>query len=178
MKSRNPMLTSPIICLVGPPGVGKSTIASSIASALHRSFYKISVGGLNDSAELTGHRRTYLGAAPGKIIQAIQKCGTKNPVLLIDEIDKMVKDYKGDPASVLLDVLDPNLNQTFTDSYLEEPFDLSHVLFILTANYLQDIPLELKDRLEIIELSSYTTIEKLKLAKEYLLPQIYEEYHI
>ena len=178
MKQRNPLLNSPILCLVGPPGVGKSTIASSIATSLHRSFYKISVGGLNDSAELIGHRRTYLGSAPGKIIQALQKCGSKNPVLLIDEVDKMVKDYKGDPASVLLDVLDPNLNQTFTDAYLEEPFDLSHVLFILTANYIQDIPLELRDRLEIIELSSYTILEKAKLAFDYLLPSIYLEYHL
>ena len=178
MKSRNPMLTSPIICLVGPPGVGKSTIASSIAKALHRQFYKISVGGLNDSAELVGHRRTYIGSSPGKIITALQKCGSKNPVLLIDEVDKMIKDYHGDPASVLLDVLDPNLNQFFTDSYLEEPFDLSHVLFILTANYKEDIPIELRDRLEMIELSSYTTLEKLKLAKEYLLPAIYLEYHV
>ena len=178
MRERNPMLTSPILCLVGPPGVGKSTIASSIATSLHRTFYKISVGGLNDSAELVGHRRTYLGSSPGKIIQALQKCGSKNPVLLIDEVDKMVKDYKGDPASVLLDVLDPNLNQTFMDAYLEEPFDLSHVLFILTANYKEDIPLELRDRLEIIELSSYSTLEKLKLAKEYLLPSIYLEYYL
>ena len=178
MKSRNPMLVSPIICLVGPPGTGKSTIASSIAKSLHRDFAKISVGGLNDSAELIGHRKTYLGSSPGKIIQALQKCGSKNPVILIDEVDKMVKDYKGDPASVLLDVLDPNLNQTYTDNYLEEPFDLSHVLFILTANYIQDIPPELKDRLEVIELSSYTTLEKIALAKDYLLPSIYLEYHL
>ena len=178
MKSRNPMLVSPILCLVGPPGTGKSTIASSIAKSLHRDFAKISVGGLNDSAELIGHRKTYLGSSPGKIIQALQKCGSKNPVLLIDEVDKMVRDYKGDPASVLLDVLDPNLNQTFTDNYLEEPFDLSHVLFILTANYIQDIPPELRDRLEILELSSYTTLEKISLAKDYLLPSIYLEYHL
>lgn len=178
MKSRNPLLASPIICLVGPPGTGKSTIASSIAKSLHRDFAKISVGGLNDSAELIGHRKTYLASSPGKIIQALQKCGSKNPVLLIDEVDKMVKDYKGDPASILLDVLDPNLNQNYTDNYLEEPFDLSHVLFILTANYIQDIPPELKDRLEIIELSSYTTLEKKALAKDYLLPSIYLEYHL
>jgi len=124
MKKRNPLLQSPIICLVGPPGVGKSTIAASIAKALHRKFAKISVGGLNDSSELTGHRRTYLGSAPGKIITALQKCESKNPLILIDEVDKMVKDYKGDPASVLLDILDPNLNQNFIDSYLEEPMDL------------------------------------------------------
>ncbi len=178
MKKRNPLLQSPIICLVGPPGVGKSTIAASIAKALHRKFYKISVGGLNDSAELTGHRRTYLGSAPGKIITALQKCGSKNPVLLIDEVDKMVKDYKGDPASVLLDILDANLNQNFIDSYLEEPMDLSHVLFLLTANRIDDIPTELKDRLEIIELSSYSTLEKIKVAREYLLPIIHLDYHI
>ncbi len=178
MKKRNPFLQAPIICLVGPPGVGKSTIASSIASALHREFYKISVGGLNDSAELTGHRRTYLGSAPGRIITALQKCNSKNPLILIDEVDKMVKDYKGDPASVLLDILDPNLNQNFIDAYLEEPFDLSHVLFFLTANRIEEIPNELKDRLEIIELSSYSTLEKISLAKEYLLPLLRLDYHV
>lgn len=178
MKKRNPLLQSPIICLVGPPGVGKSTIASSIAKALHRKFYKISVGGLNDSSELTGHRRTYLGSAPGRIITALQKCESKNPVILIDEVDKMVKDYKGDPASVLLDILDPNLNQNFVDSYLEEAFDLSHVLFLLTANHIENIPSELKDRLEIIELSSYSTVEKIKVARDYLLPTIHLDYHV
>jgi len=178
MKKRNPLLQAPIICLVGPPGVGKSTIASSIAKALHRKFYKISVGGLNDSSELTGHRRTYLGSAPGKVITSLQKCGSKNPLILIDEVDKMVKDYKGDPASVLLDILDSNLNQNFVDSYLEEPMDLSHVLFFLTANYIEDIPSELKDRLEIIEMSSYSIFEKMRVAKEYLIPMIHLDYHI
>lgn len=178
MKKRNPLLQAPIICLVGPPGVGKSTIALSIANALHRKFYKINVGGLNDSSELTGHRRTYLGSAPGRVITALQKCGTKNPLILIDEVDKMVKDYKGDPASVLLDILDPNLNQSFVDSYLEEPMDLSHVLFFLTANYIENIPSELKDRLEIIPIQSYSTLEKMTLARDYLLPLVYLDYHI
>ena len=118
LKEKNPDLNNPIICLVGMPGVGKSTIAKAIANALKREFYKISVGGLNDSAELIGHRRTYLGAAPGKIIEGLIKCGTNNPVILIDEVDKMVKDYKGDPASVLLDILDPNQNQDFIDNYI------------------------------------------------------------
>lgn len=176
IKNINPNLTSPIICLVGPPGVGKTTITESIANALNRKFCKISVGGLNDSTELIGSRRTYLGALPGKIIQSIKKCGVKNPVILIDEIDKMVKDYKGDPASTLLDILDSNQNKTFIDNYIEEPFDLSHVLFILTANDISNIPYTLLDRLEVIEISSYTLFEKLDIAKKYLLPKIYSDY--
>lgn len=178
VKKRNPNLRSPILCLVGPPGVGKTTIAMSIAKALKKEFYKISVGGLNDASELSGHRRTYIGSSPGKIMEAMMKCGTKNPVLLIDEVDKMTKDYKGDPASVLLDALDYPQNQTFVDNYIEEPFDLSHVLFILTANDIKKIPIELRDRLEIIEVSSYTLYEKIILAKSYLLPTIYEEYGV
>ena len=177
-KKRNPHINSPILCLVGPPGVGKTTFAKSIAESLKKEFYKISVGGLNDSAILTGHKRTYLGASPGKIIESLRRCKSSNPLLLIDEVDKMVKDYKGDPASVLLDILDQSQNKEFIDHYIEEPFDLSNVFFLLTANYIQDIPYELYDRLEIIELSSYTTLEKIAIAKKYLLPKIYKEHNI
>ena len=176
VKSRNKDLRSPIICLVGPPGVGKTSLAMGIAKSLRKEFYKISVGGLNDSAELNGHRRTYIGASPGRIIQGLKKCGTANPLILIDEIDKMVKDYKGDPASVLLDILDPEQNDKFVDNYVEEEFDLSEVMFILTANSEDDIPDALYDRLEIIELSSYTEFEKLDIAKDYLIPNIYKEH--
>jgi len=177
-KSLNKEASSPIICLVGPPGVGKTTITSSIADALNREFYKIGVGGLNDSTELVGNRRTYLGALPGKIIQGLKKCNTNNPVILIDEVDKMVKDYKGDPASTLLDILDSTQNKTFVDNYVEEPFDLSNVLFILTANNIENIPYTLYDRLDIIELSSYTVFEKLDIAKKHILPKIYEELNL
>lgn len=177
-KNRNSSISAPILCLVGPSGVGKTTLANSIADALNKKFYKISVGGLNDSAVLNGHRRTYLGASPGKIIEGLKKCGTKNPVFLIDEVDKMVKDYKGDPASTLLDILDRSQNKTFVDNYLEEEFDLSSILFVLTANYIEDIPYELRDRLEIIELSSYTVLEKMLITKKYLLPALYIEHHL
>lgn len=172
IKNLNRNIQSPIICLVGPPGVGKTTIAMSIAKALNRDFYKISVGGLNDSTELVGSRRTYLASAPGKIIQGLNKCGSNNPLILIDEVDKMVKDYKGDPASTLLEILDPNQNKIFTDNYIEEPFDLSGVLFILTANNVNDIPKPILDRVELIELHSYTVFEKKDIAKNYMLPNI------
>lgn len=178
VKNINPNVSSPIICLVGPPGVGKTTITKSIAEALNREFYKISVGGLNDSTELVGNRRTYLGALPGKIIQGLKKCNTNNPVILIDEVDKMVKDYKGDPASTLLDILDSTQNKHFVDNYIEEPFDLSNVFFVLTANSIENIPYTLYDRLEIIELSSYTVFEKIDIAKKYILPKIYEEFSL
>ena len=165
-------LQGPILCLVGPPGVGKTTLAFSIANSMHREFAKISVGGINDEAEIIGHRRTYLGASPGRIINQIKKCKSSNPVFLIDEIDKMTSNYKGDPASVLLEVLDQNQNKYFKDNYIEEEYDLSHVMFILTANYIEDIPEALRDRLEIVNLSGYTEYEKMDIARNYLIPKI------
>ncbi|MDD4705995.1 MAG: AAA family ATPase [Bacilli bacterium] len=177
LKSKNPQLMSPIICLVGAPGVGKTTLAMSISKALKREFFKISVGGLNDSSELIGHRRTYLGASPGKIISGIIKTNVNNPVILIDEVDKMVKDYKGDPASVLLDILDVNQNKSFIDNYIEEPFNLSKVLFILTANDENMIPAPLKDRLEIMHIDSYTIYDKKDIALNYLIPNLCLKYN-
>lgn len=175
LKNNNKDIKSPIICLVGPPGVGKSSIAKNIALALNRKFYKISVGGLNDSSELIGHRRTYMGSNPGKIIQGLRKCESKNPVFLIDEIDKMTINQKDDPASALLDILDREQNTEFVDNYIEEAFDLSKIFFILTANSLETIPDALRDRLEIISINSYTIYEKIDITKKYLIPKILEE---
>ncbi len=169
---------SPIICLVGPPGVGKTSLAFSIAKAINRNFVKISVGGVNDESEIVGHRRTYLGANPGRIIQAMKKAKSSNPVFLIDEIDKMTKDYHGDPASALLEVLDPEQNKYFSDNYIEEEYDLSKVMFILTANYIEDIPEALKDRLEIVNLKGYTEYEKLDIVKKHLIPRVCKEHGI
>lgn len=167
---------SPILCLIGPPGVGKSTLAKSIASAIGRRFVKMSVGGISDEGEIVGHRKTYIGANPGKIIQGLKRAGVNNPVFLIDEVDKLTKDYKGDPSSALLDVLDNELNKMFCDNYIEEEFDLSQVMFILTGNDEDKIPVALRDRLEIINLSSYTIEEKEHIASSYIIPKLAREY--